>query len=61
MLEVPDGVTWRSMMPVLRLLFGLPGSIALVQTFKQDVAEQTAIVTLSTAKRKQSRSKDSGG
>jgi hypothetical protein len=34
MLEVPDGVTCRRRMPVFRLLFGFPGSVALVQTFK---------------------------
>jgi hypothetical protein len=56
MLEVPDGVTCRRRMPVLRLLFGFPGSVAFVQTFKQaGRRKQTAIVRLSNCEKAEPR------
>ena len=36
MLAVPEAVAWRRRIEVLRLLFGFPGSAALVQTCTQD-------------------------
>ena len=43
MFVVPDAVTWRRRIEVLRLLFGFPGSAALVQTCMQDKTKQATM------------------